>query len=744
DRLKEAQSQVQKQFEAGDIAEEQYRAFTREIEKTSAELGKLKSATEENNSALNKSGDDFSDAEKKASGFNSELKKSGSEAESSGGKLQKLGSILGGIGTAFAAGVGVIGAAAGAATTALSSMAVESAAYADNILTLSTQTGLSTDALQQFQYASELVDVSMETFTSSMSRNVKAMSEAAGGSKKYAEAYERLGVSVTNADGSLRSSNDVYMAVIDALGTVANETERDALAMELFGRSARDLNPLIQTGSEGLKSLAAEAEAAGAVFSSEQLANMGDFDDTIQKLTAGSDIAKTALGTILMPALNELGTAGVDLLGQFTSGINSANGDMSKIGDVISNTLSSAITMISEKLPELVEYGLQIVSSIAGAITQNLPLLLDSATEIITTLATTLIEALPQVLDTGIEILLSLIDGITSALPELIPVAVEAIMTIVEGLIDNLPEILEASLEIILALADGILKALPKLIESLPAIITGIVKFIISAIPQIIEAGIKLLISLVDALPEIIDGIVEAIPQIIDGIINAFLDNIPLIIDAGIKLFVALVENLPVIIAEIIKSIPEIISAIVEGFKSNLPKITEVGTNLIQGLWQGIKDAGAWLSEKISGFFSGIVNDIKDFFGIHSPSKLFEDEIGVNLALGIGEGFLSTMVNVSEDMKKSLPTGDLFTDTNITMPRRNVEIKPFKTPVNETSTYEMKFDKFFDITFTGDINQETLPKVNDMLKQASKHTIKQLEDMLHRKGVMPSVRRLSI
>ena len=94
--------------------------------------------------------------------------------------------------------------------------------------------------------------------------------------------------------------------------------------------------------------------------------------------------------------------------------------------------------------------------------------------------------------------------------------------------------------------------------------------------------------------------------------------------------------------------------------------------NLIEGLWNGIKDAGAWLWDKISGFFGGIVDGIKDFFGIASPSKLFENEIGNNLALGIGKGFENTMSKVSKNMKNSLPLGsDLFKLENISMPKRS-------------------------------------------------------------------------
>ena len=131
----------------------------------------------------------------------------------------------------------------------------------------STVKGMSVESLQAYSYAADLVDVSLDTLTGSMAKNVKSMSNAAQGSAKYADAYKQLGVSVTNADGSLRNSEDVYWEVIDALGKVSNETERDALAMQLFGKSAQDLNPLIAQGSAGIAALTDEAHRIASLTS---------------------------------------------------------------------------------------------------------------------------------------------------------------------------------------------------------------------------------------------------------------------------------------------------------------------------------------------------------------------------------------------------------------------------------------------------------------------------------------------
>ena len=116
-----------------------------------------------------------------------------------------------------------------------------------------------------------------------------------------------------------------------------------------------------------------------------------------------------------------------------------------------------------------------------------------------------------------------------------------------------------------------------------------------------------------------------------------------------------MIANLPKIIVEVVKAVPQIIAGLVNAFTDYIGQMAQVGGNLIKGLWQGISDAGAWLWNKISGFFGGIVSRIKDFFGIHSPSTLFAG-LGKNMGEGIGVGFEDAMSAVSRDMQNAIPT----------------------------------------------------------------------------------------
>lgn len=189
---------------------------------------------------------------------------------------------------------------------AMISMTKESAAFADNIITLSMQTGQSTQQLQEFAYASELIDVSVDTLQGSLTKLTNNMQDTMNGTGNAKASFDKLGVSVINAvDGSMRSANDVFYETIDALGQVKNETERDAMSMDIFGRSAQDLNPLIIQGSKTLKEYADEAHNVGYVLDDEALSALGAVDDAYQRLQNTQEGVKNQLSAEFAPYLEE-------------------------------------------------------------------------------------------------------------------------------------------------------------------------------------------------------------------------------------------------------------------------------------------------------------------------------------------------------------------------------------------------------------------------------------------------------
>lgn len=212
---------------------------------------------------------------------------------------------LGQFSASGAAAVTVVGGLVGA----LAKSTMDMSKTADDLLTLSTQTGLTTNQLQEFEYASELVDVSTDTLRGSLVKLTNNMQTAATGTGSAAEAFKKLHVKVSDSSGKLKDNYDVFLKTIDALGKMKNETERDALAMDIFGRSATDLNPLIEAGSGRLKELAEQAHEVGYVTEHETLQSLGGLDDAMQKLAKQGDAVKRSFAEALLPVITAFAEA---------------------------------------------------------------------------------------------------------------------------------------------------------------------------------------------------------------------------------------------------------------------------------------------------------------------------------------------------------------------------------------------------------------------------------------------------
>ena len=267
-----------------------------------AELNNLNNQLDENKQKIADSGKEIGNLGDVVNGLTSKL---GIQLpDSMKSSMNAMGS-LDASSLALAGGFAAVAAAIVKVEKAMISMTKESASFADNIITLSMQTGQSTQQLQEFAYASELIDVSVDTLQGSLTKLTNNMQDTMNGTGNAKASFEALGVSVTNADGSMRSANDVFYETIDALGQVKNETERDAMAMDIFGRSAQDLNPLIIQGSKTLKAYADEAHNMGYVLDDEALSALGAVDDAYQRLQKTQEGVKNQLAVEFAPYLEE-------------------------------------------------------------------------------------------------------------------------------------------------------------------------------------------------------------------------------------------------------------------------------------------------------------------------------------------------------------------------------------------------------------------------------------------------------
>lgn len=315
-QLNNAQAELVKMERALKDNEDALQKAQREADGTTTAFGKLKKALSDTKEQGGGIKGLFANLKEEFSGNDEVVRGLGDALTDVAGKFgiqlpegaQKAVESLNGIhaGAALAVtGLALVAAAVVKTEKALISMTKESAAYVDNILTMSQTTGQSAEQLQEFSYATELMDVSMDTLQGSLTKLTNNMQNAINGTGDAKSAFEQLGISLTNADGSMRSANDVFYDTIDALGEVQNATERDALSMDIFGRSAQDLNPLIIQGSDTLKDYAKEAHDVGYVLDNEALEALGAVDDGFQRLQKTQESVKNQMAAEFAPYLTE-------------------------------------------------------------------------------------------------------------------------------------------------------------------------------------------------------------------------------------------------------------------------------------------------------------------------------------------------------------------------------------------------------------------------------------------------------
>ena len=677
--MKQVAADAAKGLEDGTVSKEQYAVLTAEIAKTEQtleQLGNQATATSDELSGI-ESGDldqVGDDAETAAEG----LEDAADEADNTNTSFDALAKGAAAVGAAMVAATAAMVDAIKEVGSALVDCTVDAGNYVDEINTLSQKTGVSTETLQEWNYVSGLIDVDVTTLTGSLTKLEKSMDSARDQQVKYNEAcdeakqkldegkisleeyyavtedekwgnaYTQLGIAVTDANGNLRDNEEVMFEVLEALSQMEEGSERDILAMELLGKSAKELGPLLQEGAiDKFQELSQEAHDVGYVMEEDTFNAFQNFDDQMEKFSKSGQAAKNALGTLLLPALSELSGTGTNALTKFTKAVQESNGDVSVIGNAISEMLPEVLGSINSVLPDILSLVGTAVDSLLQILIDNLPLFVDSAISIIEQLTTTLINPeniakimdaavtivlslvqfllanADQIINSAIQIILALVNGLSQALPQLIPAAVDAILTICETLLapENLALILDAALNLVIGLTTGIIDSLPQLVERLPEIISGIVGFLLSeeGLGKLISTGFDLFVGLITKMPDIVLEILAAVGDLI---------------------------------GDIVSKIGELGGQVWDAMKSMFPSLDDVtkwGWDMIQGIIDGITGALGDLWDCCTDVASGIA----DFLGFSKPKvgpMSDADKWGPDMMQLYGEGIESGIPGLLDDV----------------------------------------------------------------------------------------------
>ena len=606
--------------------------------------------------ALNNTKADMVKIQKEIDDTSEKLKKSKIDWESVGDTVGKVGKAIG-------AGVAAMGAAIGAAAGAFLGLAESTREARVNMGKL--ETGFTT--------AGHSAEDAKKTYTElyGILGDDGQATEAAAHLAKLTKNEKELATWTDIATGVYATFGDSLP--IENLTEAANETAKTgaitgglADALNWAGVSEDEFQASLDKCSTEQERQALITKTLNGLYSdaAEKYREVnGDIIDA-QKATASLNSAMAELGAIAEPIVTKLKQLAAELLQQITpfvelignglvGALTGAEGAAQQFTDGLLGMVTFAIQKLTEMLPTFINFAFQMIANIATGIAQALPTLVPSLVQLVADIVQVLIDNIPLLIDAALQLVTGLAQGIINAIPVLVAALPTLITRLIDGLLSSIPQIIQAGIDLLTSLITALPEIIATIVAAIPEIINGIITALLENIPLIIQAGIDLLVALIQALPQIITTIVQAIPQIISGIVNALVQNIPQIIQAGVQLFVALVRNLPTIIAEIVKAVPQIVSGIVSAFGSLVGEMVKAGANLLHGLWEGISSAAGWLWEKVSGWASSLVDGIKNFFGIHSPSTVFA-EIGTNMGEGVGVGFGESMNGVSADMTAAM------------------------------------------------------------------------------------------
>ena len=318
DVLKQAQAQMD--AEGVDKNSKEYRELQREIITTESQL----------------------------KNFQAQLKKVGNvKLKAVSEKFKKLGTDLTNAGQAMAP----FSKAAAVAAAAIGALAVKSGKAADDLNTLSKKYHIATSDLQKYSAAANLVDVDVDTIAKSHTKLVRVMDNASKGNKRASAAFKALGIDIKDANGNLRDGDAVWQDAIKALGGIEDETKRDALAMDLFGKSAAELNPLIEDGGESYEKLSNTLKKYNLDFIDQETLNKAnEFNDTLDTMKAVGGVALQTVGSqlasFLLPAMEKFAT----LVGNIASWL-------SKLDPTILTIIGTLAVLIAAVAPVLLFLG---------------------------------------------------------------------------------------------------------------------------------------------------------------------------------------------------------------------------------------------------------------------------------------------------------------------------------------------------------------------------------------------------
>ena len=547
---------------------------------------------------------ELNQSEKELNDVEREFQQTGKAADDSGEKISKfskIGGALKGVGVAMTASLAAVGTATVAAGKKLTNLANDTAAAGDTIDKSSQKLGLSAEAYQEWDYVLSQSGVDIESAGQGFKTLTNQIDAAKKGSKDAQERFAKLGISMD--DINKLSREELFSKAITGMQGLADNTDRAALANQLFGRSGQELAPLFNSTAQSTEELKQKAHELGFVMSDEAVSASVKYTDSLDTLKRTFQGVKNNIVSQLLPGFTSITTGLSELLAgqdgakeKLQQGTQEIIESLKKIAPRIVDVLLTVVGAAAEIAPT-------IITSLVQGISSNLGKIISAAGNIVKTFILSLVRALPEIGKSVLLIFPSLLDGlkqvffnIVKALPSLFKIIGESLPTLI-------PQIISTIVDMAVYLMKHIGDILQPIIDNLPSILESVVNSLIDNLPILIDGVISLVLGIVKAIPKIILGIIEALPTIIEKIITGLIDCIPQLIEGLIMLNVELVAHLPEIIMGLIKAIPKVIVAIGQAIVKAGPKLFESFGEIFGKCWEMLQNAFSGIGEWLGGLF---------------------------------------------------------------------------------------------------------------------------------------------
>ncbi|MAT45369.1 MAG: phage tail protein [Anaerolineaceae bacterium] len=646
-RIKSLNSEMEVQRKKVDAVADEYKRVAAEKGETSRAaqelqiklnretetLGKMESQLKTAEGKLNEMGEESKEAAKA-------VDKLGKEEDQTTEKTHKFAGVMGGLGGALKAGgiaiAGITAAVAGLAAGMAKSVIDSFGELEQNLGGSEAVFGEYAASIQKTgEEAYKNLGVSQSDylaiankmgalFQGSGIEQVKSLELTEKAMQRAADMASVMGIDMQVALDSVAGAAKGNFTMMDNLGVAMNATNIEAYAL------AKGLDFTWASASNAEK-----AEVAMQMFFENTEQYAGNFaKESTQTISGSLGLFKAAYGS-------------------FLAGLGNEDADVGNQTDNLVDAFGSVVDNIVPVLGNIVSVLPTATNAILGAVSEMLPLLLETVTTLFSQVLETVVALLPELIPVAVDAIMTIVNALIQNLPMLMRAGIQLLLALINGILPQLPLLIKMALEMIVTLANGITEAIPQLLPVIAEMIPQIIITLVENLPLLIEAALQLIMAIVDGLIIALPILIEYTPDIIQAVFDALLAALPMIGDAAVEIVMALITGIGAMLPDIGTAAGEIITTLDEGILALYDSIYEMGSNIVIGIWNGIKEKGGWLMDNVRQFFQNIIQGSKDELEEESPSKVYK-KIGKNMALGTGIGFVDEFTQVRDQITGAL------------------------------------------------------------------------------------------